>query len=203
MTKDLNYYLKLPYTTILRADEDGDLVAEIEELPGCVAHGSTQEEALQHLAAAKEAWIADCIEAGHPVPEPIPEEVLPSGRWVQRVPRGLHLKLTRLAKREGASLNQLVTSILAEAVGFRNAEPYEQASAPPMLYDLVHRSATRMHAKLGLAQNWTIKQPPMPGEHEKPGVADAIDWLIGLNKDMKIKMVDPRVRWKRELTHGK
>ena len=46
----------------------------------------------------------------------LPED-LPSGKWLQRVPRTLHLKLSALAKREGISLNQLVVSILAEAVG--------------------------------------------------------------------------------------
>ncbi len=41
----------------------------------------------------------------------------PSGKWVQRVPRSLYLKLTVLAKAEGVSLNQFVTAVLAEAAG--------------------------------------------------------------------------------------
>ncbi len=117
--KSLKEYLQLPYTVILRKDEDGDYVARVDELRGCSAHGKTPQEALASLEEAQELWIADCIESGQPVPEPAVEEPLPSGKWVQRVPRSLHRKLSALAKREGVSLNQLVTSMLSEAVGAR------------------------------------------------------------------------------------
>lgn len=121
---DLHYYLELPYTVIIRRDEDGDYVARIDELPGCMAHGETQAEALEALDEAMELWITDCLESGDPVPEPTIEESLPSGKWVQRVPKTLHKKLVSLAKRENVSLNQLVASILAEAVGVRrDAQP--------------------------------------------------------------------------------
>jgi antitoxin HicB len=117
--KDLKYYTELPYTVVLRRDEEGDFVARIDELPGCSAHGKTRSEALDNLEESKELWIRDCIESGHPIPEPTVEEPLPSGKWVQRVPRSLHKKLSSLAKRQAVSLNQLVTSLLAEAVGAR------------------------------------------------------------------------------------
>ena len=51
-------------------------------------------------------------------PEGSPEK-LPSGKWLQRVPRTLHRDLIRLAERERVSLNQLVTALLSEAVGAR------------------------------------------------------------------------------------
>lgn len=54
-----------------------------------------------------------------PAISPALTEDLPSGRWVQRVPRTLHRDLIRLAERERVSLNQLVTSLLSEAVGAR------------------------------------------------------------------------------------
>jgi predicted RNase H-like HicB family nuclease len=117
--KDLQYYLELPYTMIMRRDEEGDYVARIDELPGCAAHGNTPQEAFEALEEAKQLWITDCLESGDPVPEPVTEEVLPSGKWVQRVSRTLHQKLIALAKRENVSLNQLVTSLLAEAVGMK------------------------------------------------------------------------------------
>jgi len=116
--KELKRYLDLPYTTIVRRDEDGDYVARVDELPGCAAHGRSPEEAIADLAEAKELWIRDCIESGQSVPEPV-EEPLPSGKWVQRVPRGLHRKLVAMAKRDRVSLNQLVLSVLAEAAGAR------------------------------------------------------------------------------------
>src|SRR6266566_8797083 len=118
--KNLQYYLELPYTVIMRRDEDGDYVARIDELPGCAAHGESPEQAFEALEEAKHLWITDCLESGDPVPEPsTAEETLPSGKWVQRVPKTLHKKLVSLAKREQVSLNQLVTSLLAEAVGMR------------------------------------------------------------------------------------
>jgi antitoxin HicB len=117
--KNLQYYLELPYTVMMRRDEEGDFVARIDELPGCAAHGHTPHEAFEALEEAKQLWITDCLESGDPVPEPAIEEALPSGKWVQRVSKTLHKKLVSLAKRENVSLNQLVTSLLAEAVGAR------------------------------------------------------------------------------------
>ena len=115
--RNLDYYRSLPYGITLRKDEEGDWVARIEELPGCTAHGGTQAEALEKLEEVKTAWIEDAIESGDVIPEPRAIEELPSGKWLQRVPRSLHKSLTDMAKTEGVSLNQFVTTILAEAVG--------------------------------------------------------------------------------------
>lgn len=120
--KDLQYYLGLPYTVVVRRDEDGDFVARVDELPGCAAHGKDPQEALANLEEAKQLWISESLEAGQSVPEPGAEAALPSGKWVQRVPRSLHRKLALLARREGVSLNQLVTALLSEAVGAKRVE---------------------------------------------------------------------------------
>jgi antitoxin HicB len=117
--KNLKYYVNLPYTIVLRRDDDGDIVARVEELPGCSDHGATQDEALRNLEEAKRLWISHRLKAGQSVPEPEPEEDLPSGKWVQRVPRTLHKRLALTAKREEVSLNQLVTSMLSEALATR------------------------------------------------------------------------------------
>jgi antitoxin HicB len=149
--KNLSYYLELPYTVILRRDEDGDYVARIDELPGCAAHGETQAQALEALEEAKEAWITDCLESGNAVPEPAPEEPLPSGKWVQRVPRTLHKKLVALANRENVSLNQLVASILAEAVGARRADQPDHT-----VQELLAASSTFWHQWHGSPVNKRI-----------------------------------------------
>ncbi len=109
--------MKLPYTTILQRDEDGDIIARVKELEGCVADGQDEMEAIGHLQDAKELWIAAALKADLPIPKPEGEDELPSGKWLQRVPRSLHKKLVDLAKNDGVSLNQLVLSILAEAAG--------------------------------------------------------------------------------------
>jgi antitoxin HicB len=115
--KDLQYYVNLPYTVTLRKDEDGDFVAKIVELEGCSAHGADAAEALANLDEAKSLWIEDALESGERIPLPEDDTHLPSGKWLQRVPRSLHKKLVARAAREGVSLNQLVTSLLAECVG--------------------------------------------------------------------------------------
>jgi antitoxin HicB len=118
MARTVEEYLSLPYTIVLRRDvKDEIFVARVEELPGCSAHADTEQEALSNLRDNMRVWIGDCLESGDEVPEPVEEIELPSGKWLQRVPRSLHLKLIYLAKREGVSLNQLVTSGLAEMVG--------------------------------------------------------------------------------------
>ena len=120
--KNAGYYMGLPYTLRLKKDEDGDIVARIEELKGCIAHGSTEIEALERLKEVQQVWIESCLESGDPIPEPEIEQDLPSGKWVQRVPRTLHQKLIRLARREEVSLNQLVTSILSAGVEKKDAQ---------------------------------------------------------------------------------
>ena len=117
--KDIAHYLALPYATILRRDQDGNVVATISEMPGCSTHGANEQEALQNLQETQRLWLEDCIAAGDAVPEPETEAPLPSGKWVQRVPRSLHRRLSQRAKEEGVSLNQLVTSMLSLQLGSR------------------------------------------------------------------------------------
>jgi len=50
--------------------EDEVYVAEVPELPGCIAHGDTQESALANANDAIELWIDTAREFGDPVPEP-------------------------------------------------------------------------------------------------------------------------------------
>ena len=127
MPHDTAYFMGLPYTITLRKDEDGDFVVRIAELQGCVAHGATEAAALRNLRRMQELWIQDCIEAGSPVPSPNEDVPLPSGKWVQRVPRSLHRQLAQMAKDESVSLNQLVTSMLSQRVGMREGEPASTA----------------------------------------------------------------------------
>jgi predicted RNase H-like HicB family nuclease len=50
--------------------EDQVFIAEVPELPGCQAHGKTQQEALANANEAIELWIETAREFGDPVPEP-------------------------------------------------------------------------------------------------------------------------------------
>ena len=50
--------------------EDDTYVAEIPELPGCMADGATQEEALANAKAAERLWLDTAKEFGDPIPAP-------------------------------------------------------------------------------------------------------------------------------------
>jgi predicted RNase H-like HicB family nuclease len=52
------------------SDEDDAFVAKAPELPGCAAHGPTQEAALASAQDAIRLWIDTTKEFGDRVPEP-------------------------------------------------------------------------------------------------------------------------------------
>lgn len=52
------------------SDDDNTFVAEVPELPGCTAHGDTQESALKNINDAIQLWIDTARELGKPVPAP-------------------------------------------------------------------------------------------------------------------------------------
>ena len=54
------------------SDEDQAFLAEVPDLPGCMAHGDTHEEALAEIQVAITLWLEVCREDGQPVPEPRP-----------------------------------------------------------------------------------------------------------------------------------
>ena len=52
------------------SDEDQVFIAELPELPGCMAHGESQESALKNAQEAIQLWIDTANEFGEPVPVP-------------------------------------------------------------------------------------------------------------------------------------
>jgi predicted RNase H-like HicB family nuclease len=52
------------------SDEDQAYIAEVPELPGCLAHGDTHESALANANEAIQLWIDTAREFGDPIPEP-------------------------------------------------------------------------------------------------------------------------------------
>lgn len=102
----------------LTADDGGGFLIEFPDLPGCMSDGDTIEQAIINGTDAVECWLAAAREKGREIPEPSDADFKnQSGKWVQRVPRSLHARLTKQAKRENVSLNTLVVAILSEALG--------------------------------------------------------------------------------------
>lgn len=50
--------------------EDNAFIAEVPELPGCMADGKTYEEALKNIEIVVQEWIEIAEELGRPIPEP-------------------------------------------------------------------------------------------------------------------------------------
>ncbi len=117
-SKDLEYYMNLPYRVLFIPEEDGSaFTAIIPKLDGCIAFGETIEEAYQMLIEAKRLWLETVLERGLSIPEPDSEEPKEySGRFNVRLPRFLHRDLAELAAAQDTSLNQLVVTFLAEGV---------------------------------------------------------------------------------------
>ena len=52
------------------SNEDNVFIAEVPELPGCMAHGNSYEKALSNAKEAVLLWIDTAKEFGDPVPAP-------------------------------------------------------------------------------------------------------------------------------------
>ena len=52
------------------SNEDEVFIAEVPELPGCIAHGTTQELALANAKEVIQLWLDTALEFGDPIPEP-------------------------------------------------------------------------------------------------------------------------------------
>jgi len=115
--KELEYYLRLPYTiTVKRGTGDGEeyWIARVLELPHCITHGTSPEEALRDIEDAKREWLISNLEAGLPIPEPVKF----TGQYHLRMPPSLHEALAIKSESEDVSLNQFMITALARAVGY-------------------------------------------------------------------------------------
>jgi len=52
------------------SEEDETYIAEVPELPGCMADGASYQEALAHVETVIEEWIETAKELGRIIPEP-------------------------------------------------------------------------------------------------------------------------------------
>lgn len=110
--KNLDYYLNKHYPFVVYPADEGGYVAEIEELPGCITQGETLEEVSKRIEDARCGWVEVAYEDGIEIPLPRTEEEY-SGKFLVRLPKYLHRRLSEEAIREGASLNQHVVTILS------------------------------------------------------------------------------------------
>ena len=91
----------------LPEEDGGGWLITFPDLPGCMADGESIEQAMAEAVDAEESWLKTREELG--VSEP-------SGRFVVRLPKSLHAKLSARAKQEGVSMNTLTVSYLSGGV---------------------------------------------------------------------------------------
>jgi antitoxin HicB len=100
----------------LSKEEGGGYLVEYPEIPGCMSDGETVDEAIANAREALRDTLDVFRESGRKAPSP----GVQAAQWRQRLPRTLYLKLTEQAKREGVSINSLVTAMSAEAIGAKS-----------------------------------------------------------------------------------
>ena len=101
-------YMNLPYNINIQYQEDESgkyYVAKVLELEGCFSDGKTREQALKNLKEAMELWFETKLKNSFDIPLPKTENEY-SGKFVVRIPKTLHKKLSQKAEEEGISLNQ-------------------------------------------------------------------------------------------------
>jgi antitoxin HicB len=91
----------------LSQEDGGGWLVTFPDLPGCMADGETVEEAVSEAADAEQSWLKTHEELDLPVP---------SGRFMVRIPKTLHTKLSARAKQEGVSMNTLAVAYLSEGM---------------------------------------------------------------------------------------
>ena len=104
----------------LTPPEGGGYFISFTDFTDCVSDGATVAEAIANGRLALKETIAALRAAGHPVPAPTTATTA-SGKFVARVPKSVHAKLSSRAKVEGVSLNTLVVSLLSEGLGKKSA----------------------------------------------------------------------------------
>jgi predicted RNase H-like HicB family nuclease len=129
----VKYYSNLPYSIVIDKWDDGNgpyYVAKVLELPGCLIHGDTPEEAINEIKDVMRDWIRTSLELGHKIPKPRRRENH-SGKVVLRMPPFLHETLIQRAEIEGVSLNQYMVTALSRSAGYGEGWEARQKQRKP------------------------------------------------------------------------
>lgn len=115
MKKDIEYYIKLPWTYRIEYDpEEKVYFARVSEIKYCMAHGDTPEEAISSFRTAFKIHLEVMIENGEKITEPVSPKKY-KGRITYRTSPTLHYKLARRAEAEGKSISKLIDELIENA----------------------------------------------------------------------------------------
>jgi len=137
--KNFKYCMSLDYGIVTYKEKDGTeeyFVAEIPELKGCSAYGSTVEEAIEELKKAKQAWIKSALDDGEDIPLPEEYEEF-SGKLILRINPRIHKKIAQVAKVEGVSLNTWLNKAIQAKLDIEQKTPEIQKEYEKLKQDIL------------------------------------------------------------------
>ena len=94
---------------------DEAYVVSVPELPGCVTHGDTLDEAFQKAKEAIAGYIESLQKRRLPIPKPLSEKQF-SGKIPLRIDPILHRDLVIQASIAGLSVNKFIETKLKKAI---------------------------------------------------------------------------------------
>lgn len=116
-------YLTLDYaieTKVIPPEDGGGVMMCMPELgrDSCLGDGETFEEAYDNLKKVQRKLFKFALEKGYDIPLPEYHDISDySGRFVVRVPKELHMRLSTQAKINETSLNSWINYLLTKAAG--------------------------------------------------------------------------------------
>ena len=114
MKKDLQYYLKLPYSySINWSDVDQCYLGSIAEIEKNMTCGETPEETMSNLKDALKAYIKTSLDNKMPIPEPIRIGKY-KGTITYRTTSTKHYYIVQFANDLGISVNALIDEAVDE-----------------------------------------------------------------------------------------
>jgi predicted RNase H-like HicB family nuclease len=107
------------------SEEDKIFVVSVEELPGCMSHGTTQPAAMKMAQEAVEVYLESLVKHKEEIPQPLSMQKY-KGEFLVRANAKLHQKLAIESQRKGyKSFNKFIVDMLSNSaegnVGLKTA----------------------------------------------------------------------------------
>ncbi len=118
-SKDVSYYLNLPWTYTVGQDSDSNsgkiYILSINELPHVMTDGSSIAEAFESIQEALALYVESCLCEGHAIAEPVNRYSFKS-TIAYRTTSERHHRLTQEATKRNLSLSQTIDTFIDEAL---------------------------------------------------------------------------------------
>jgi len=148
-------------TIIYWSDTDQVFLAEVPELPGCIAHGDSPADALANATQAMELWIATAKEFGNPVPQPKGARLVDAqaeSRKINRKTKMTESELTAELKRMYDNAHgEKNTMLVLFGVMYSKEIQGCEISVGSLAERAIGRSGTYIHAGIKLAKYVDVK----------------------------------------------